>query len=186
MKMKTYQCNNQKYDCDQCDKSYKEKNYLKQHIIATHLGISYLCDICNSKFISRKGLQAHISRKHSENVPKQKCPKCPFETLQKADINRHFKNKHTSFKPIFSRKPMKESCKTCDKSFVSKLSLKNHINSIHIGLAEQCNICNKVVKQLKIHIRLKHSNSDENVNMRIVNIQLSKKDNKRYTTKEFI
>ena len=62
MKMKTYQCKNQKYDCDQCDKSYEDKIYLKQ------------CDNCQYAAYTKREVLVHIIRAHKrDEVDKKKC-----------------------------------------------------------------------------------------------------------------
>ena len=55
MKMKTYQCKNQKYDCDQCDKSYEDKIYLKQ------------CDNCQYAAYTKREVLVHIKRAHKRD-----------------------------------------------------------------------------------------------------------------------
>ena len=50
-------------------------------------------------------------------------------------------------------------CDICTKSFKTKLSLKNHTDSVHEGKVYSCDLCTKVFKTkltLKIHIERIH------------------------------
>ena len=57
-----------------------------------------------------------------------------------------------------SRRAKSHVCKTCDKSFHTKNSLKNHIRNIH-EKSEYCQICGKGYgseKLLNIHVKVVH------------------------------
>ena len=52
------------WGCKGCDRSFKKKDHLKQHV-ETHLeGLSYDCPVCEKTFRSRHSLQQHNHKFH--------------------------------------------------------------------------------------------------------------------------
>jgi hypothetical protein len=55
------------WQCKQCEKSFKKKCHVKDHIEGSHMiGISYSCPYCGLEVGSRHRMRAHISNKHNE------------------------------------------------------------------------------------------------------------------------
>ena len=55
------------YDCQKCDKSYKEKNVLNEHVDLVHYKIKkHQCDICLKKFTRPNILEKHIQSAHKK------------------------------------------------------------------------------------------------------------------------
>ena len=81
------------HDCDACEKKYKNKGDLRQHIKLKH-GDSgnvghFQCDLCQSKFQQKKSLSAHQRMKHSDEVPQFSCPTCGKTFNKKHNMKRH-------------------------------------------------------------------------------------------------
>ena len=53
-----------KYPCDQCDKQFTGKGYLKKHIQSQHKGIKYPCGLCDKELTSKDHLNTHVKSIH--------------------------------------------------------------------------------------------------------------------------
>ena len=83
------------YVCEKCDKSFKQKSYLKAHIENVHEGVTHICDICEKEFSSKGALAGHKRQIHpNENTKKYQCPQCHYFTYIKALFRNHIQNKH--------------------------------------------------------------------------------------------
>ena len=68
---------NVKHVCNQCDKSFTTRNYLKKHIKIIHDGIKkWKCEYCPKAFSERNNLRRHVERLHEGNAPTEKCEYC--------------------------------------------------------------------------------------------------------------
>lgn len=54
--------------CFYCDKKYKKKSSLLQHIRAKHLKTRKICRICNSEFVNNASLNRHRKRLHTSAI----------------------------------------------------------------------------------------------------------------------
>ena len=58
-----------KYQCDQCPKSYTERNLLKQHFLTVHsnktLAQYHRCELCDKTFLTSNNLKRHVMN-HTE------------------------------------------------------------------------------------------------------------------------
>ena len=60
--------NDKTYDCDLCDKSFKQRQFVLLHMNADHNKTKrYKCDTCDSEFYCESNLQAHIENVHKYN-----------------------------------------------------------------------------------------------------------------------
>ncbi|OMJ85312.1 hypothetical protein SteCoe_13408 [Stentor coeruleus] len=85
--------------------------------------VSTRCDTCRENFISRRGLEIHMNKIHS-NFPKVFiCKQC----------SKSFKNKYllrTHIKQVHSNAP-RLSCSKCENTFSNKATLQKHMKRMH-------------------------------------------------------
>ncbi len=63
------------YKCDDCDKEYKYKDGLRQHIDFKHSRIESLqCVKCDKHFVNKLSLNTHVRQAHPSKL--HSCPFC--------------------------------------------------------------------------------------------------------------
>ena len=162
-----------KFDCDQCDKQFSNRDSLTRHIQSVHFNVKFDCDQCDKQFSFRKSLIRHIQSEHLG--VKFDCVQCGKEFTEKSKLRRHIQSVHegTKFycdkcdKPFSTRSILvrhiqsvhsgiKHNCDQCEKQFTQRKSLKQHIERVHEGIKYGCTQCNKQFKRkrnLRHHIK---------------------------------
>nr|CAH7764921.1 unnamed protein product [Callosobruchus chinensis] len=108
------------YNCEYCLYQTSWKSCLTRHM-NQHNKLS--CRECDQKFISRKGLDEHVIRKHPDSIASvsskiYNCEYCLYQTSWKSRLTRHM-NQH------------KLSCRECDQKFTSRKGLDEHVIRKH-------------------------------------------------------
>uniref|UniRef100_A0A336M1T2 CSON007895 protein n=1 Tax=Culicoides sonorensis TaxID=179676 RepID=A0A336M1T2_CULSO len=151
-----------KYTCDLCQKGYKWKCYLKEHIEFMHLRIRYDCKLCDKFYFKIDSLKCH---EKSHNEKKYTCDVCGTKFHNLNTIKRHLTSIHLR---------IKESCEICGKLFHPE-HLKNHINRIHLNIKPySCEICKRkfsikseIVKHMNnIHLSESFRNRPDSIRCR--------------------
>ncbi|CAH2100608.1 unnamed protein product [Euphydryas editha] len=105
------------YPCNACNKTYKKKFELSRHIRHHHLQQrSYLCDKCNAKFFSKRGLVDHMTRHTGSEICS--CDVCGKSFSRMRTLRDHMR---------IHEDDKKFQCEVCKKTFVQKSSLKSHV-----------------------------------------------------------
>lgn len=148
-----------KYFCDQCDKKYKSKNALSEHLAIIHSKTepSILCASCPKIFITKSQLVSHTLYNHPV-----KFVKCTFEGCDKSfgtktQLKLHVTGVH---------QPVIYSCEYCGKSFTKEQTFKAHVQINHLGLRYRCVFpyCDLIYSgkdKLKRHMKTAHANDCE-------------------------
>lgn len=154
------------FNCDKCDKSFANQEYLRRHLIR-HTGEKpFICHLCPTSFAFRSGLNAHLLT-HSDKKP-FKCSICDARFNKRAALMAHFKI-HTQdvsekmrgsfcIKNYFflSYLQKKFACEVCGMRFITSGHLRRH-ELTHTGMKPfQCQYCEKAYAQsndLSKHLR---------------------------------
>ncbi|XP_026489353.1 zinc finger protein 62-like isoform X2 [Vanessa tameamea] len=105
------------YPCNACNKTYKKKFELNRHIKHHHLQQrSFLCDKCNAKFFSKRGLVDHMTRHTGAEICS--CDVCGKSFSRMRTLREHMRI-HEDDKRF--------QCEVCKKTFMQKSSLKSHV-----------------------------------------------------------
>ncbi|KAJ9594191.1 hypothetical protein L9F63_014351 [Diploptera punctata] len=162
-----------RYGCLECNKTFSQKGYVKEHL-KIHTGEKpFACSVCGRCFRNNYMLKVHFRLHTGEK--NFKCEKCSAKFTERGALVSHFRT-HTGVKPFacthcdrrFTQNPAlkrhmrihtKEkpySCDECDASFADRGTWKNHIR-IHTGERPfKCTLCEKTFIQrtnLQAHIK---------------------------------
>ncbi|KAG5684811.1 hypothetical protein PVAND_014024 [Polypedilum vanderplanki] len=121
------------FQCVFCYKNYSLKETLKSHIRSVHNGErKYKCPHCTKGYNSNNRLSDHINNTHGkkQEIPCEKCGKV-FNSLR--NLQTH---------AIYHEDPTLQ-CTYCDKLFYIKKNLREHQDSVHLGVTYQCEVCQK-------------------------------------------
>ncbi|XP_038078975.1 zinc finger protein 594-like [Patiria miniata] len=86
-------------------------------------GVGFPCDDCDFVGASSSGLWYHRRKVHEPNKMAT-CPHCDYTAVSSRDVQKHLR-KHTNERPF--------DCKYCERNFIQKNHLFNHIITIHKG-----------------------------------------------------
>lgn len=127
------------YRCERCDKTFKGKRYLNDHVENVHGSAEekpFKCEQCNRFFAKETLLRSHIA-----NHKKILCKICEQEFANSQELKEHLKVVHKNEHTI-------RVCDRCGKAFAgpsARSNLKQHIEKVHMGLGDktklQCSIC---------------------------------------------
>ncbi|XP_075989687.1 uncharacterized protein LOC142985417 isoform X2 [Anticarsia gemmatalis] len=122
--------------CDQCGKTFVNKDSLSEHI-QIHQGIKHFeCGTCGKRFRTRTQIKLH-QMKHSDSKDFY-CVECDvrFKTAQSLRTHLQKSLKHKDKQSFIY------SCTSCDKRFETNEALTSHCRIQHEGIRTHiCNIC---------------------------------------------
>lgn len=121
-----------RFACNQCDKTYKTKWSLKYHRnthLAPDVRKKYPCDQCDGSYPSKGSLTKHIESVHRKIKPAT-CGQCEKSFRSKWHLEIH------SQSHINPNKRPKFHCQECRKHFFSEQGLTGHVNAVHRKLEE--------------------------------------------------
>uniref|UniRef100_A0A336LXH2 CSON004477 protein n=1 Tax=Culicoides sonorensis TaxID=179676 RepID=A0A336LXH2_CULSO len=142
--------NKREMSCEFCNKIFYRERNLKTHIKLVHLNRekSRPCHICGKAFTHKKSLDRHLFT-HSE-VRAFKCSECPFSAKYKLSLSSHIKYAHSTDDPV--------NCEVCGQKMKNLPCLKLHMK-LHTGPDLKCEFCDKTYKSensLRCHIDTIH------------------------------
>uniref|UniRef100_A0A182IKX6 Uncharacterized protein n=1 Tax=Anopheles atroparvus TaxID=41427 RepID=A0A182IKX6_ANOAO len=121
------------FKCDRCDKAYRYKRSLVEHVMHVHENLRVRCEICSKQFCSRDVLRVH-KKLHVNSDQQYRCETCGrcFKQLM-------YLRKHRS---VHDGEPQFQ-CDHCGKAFRLKQQLQQHIR-VHTGEKPfECPLCSK-------------------------------------------
>ena len=121
--------------CFRCDKTFSRNNRLMDHIYEMHPEFcTYICDTCPFKTCYEKSLKFHSCSKFKN---KFSCKKCNYKGKSEKDIRSHKNKEHPE-----EGEYQEQSCPTCDRKFIRKDLLSDHILEKHPELCTYvCKTC---------------------------------------------
>ena len=133
------------FQCDMCGSRYTSKKSLQRHKSYAHAnGKEVLCHICNKAYGSDFKLKIHIQSDHGSNL----CHICSKEFGSDFKLKKHIQSDHGS-------EDLK--CQHCDKCFSTKIALTGHMK-VH-DKKFNCNICGilfAIKANFDIHMKRNH------------------------------
>ena len=128
-----------RHKCDQCDKVFEAKWALENHKKIRHeKSCSAICDQCGKECLTQRTLDVHLKMVHhmykiAKKDTIKKCDKCDIVFEKPEEFNDHLKHCLDELKDF--------KCKLCDSSWVSHLSLWQHLAVDHKILLYVCDRC---------------------------------------------
>ena len=136
-----------RFQCNRCQKLFKQKSYLRDHLVFVHnKSTEHQCMKCDKYLPSAGRLKEHML--YHEGTRNYQCENCEKRFYNKSHLQDHMRI-HTGDRPFM--------CKSCGQKFARKDTLKIHMR-IHTGERPYaCEMCGKQFSQL-IHLK-KHRQS---------------------------
>ena len=153
------------YQCTECDKFFSQAGNLKSHIRSIHRAERpFMCSLCDKSFKQKDSLNCHIKR-HGVVEKKFQCDVCHKTFAKQAECLTH--------SAIHSdKRPFKCEFGGCDKAFKISQSLRVH-KVTHSGLKPyQCQICENwfsAKNGLKSHIQGVHKKKSHMPVLNVIN-----------------
>ena len=149
-----------------CDKFYRSKAHLRNHMNNVHEKSLFTCNICGVKRTNKFNLKIHVMkhniaektikcevcdkyfytdherRHHSRihNKDRYMCSQCDYTSVSRDNLKRHLKSVHSDERNF--------TCGTCGLTFKALNDLRRH-EIIHTGIRNyECEICGKKFKTL--------------------------------------
>lgn len=123
------------YACDKCPKKYKQTSELKEHQKSHLTEKFYQCTECGKALATRNGLYVHMKVHRGEK--NHECILCGKKYVTSGELTSHEKHIHSKVKPFAC------TISGCTRAFVTKLSLRTHLQAHSGEKTFKCNICQK-------------------------------------------
>lgn len=139
------------FRCNECSKTFIEKQGLRKHKVKHHTQNEDLvdCSLCAKRFSSQRLLTEHVARVHPPDDQKFTCDICQKNFKLKVILEAHMKYKHSGTTQQYI-------CDICAKVLSTKQNLKEHTIT-HFDIPRmKCNICGALLKNricLAIHMK---------------------------------
>nr|CAI5835588.1 unnamed protein product [Callosobruchus analis] len=172
------------HECTKCTYKTVSTSHLKEHIFAKHPDIAVnreisRCIYCHKTFVRKEALDDHVVKRHPDFIASvsrkvHECTKCTFKTISSNNLKEHILAKH----PDIAGHRVTSTCIYCNKTFVRKETLDDHIEHILAKhrdipnnlITKRCVYCSKVFvgsESLDDHIVKRHPHFIASVSRKI-------------------
>ena len=135
------------YQCDQCEKSYKNLGGLIGHRKTAHENVKFPCEKCGRIFSSKQHCMVHIRKVHEgENFNVHQCNICGKNFHSNTYLREHIESVH--------KKEKTYKCDKCDATFSFKTAVVSHMRFVHDNVRNY--ICGECGKAFKDRVSLNH------------------------------
>ncbi|XP_063709621.1 PR domain zinc finger protein 5-like [Culicoides brevitarsis] len=119
--------------CPKCDKLFKSKRHVTDHILGSHAEKSTICPHCGKKCSSPMSLKCHIYQKHNENrKPLKKAVRPETREFACDECEMKFYKNHTLKKHKFTHsKTRPYQCQMCSTGYYMNEYLRKHYLRVH-------------------------------------------------------
>ncbi|XP_030033527.2 zinc finger protein 595 isoform X2 [Manduca sexta] len=144
--------------CSICGNEFTNKSSLKIHMYTLHKQSSrvYKCEPCGKVYRGKSGLFTHLSTAHDTADRRAYCVSCRTYYRTAHNLAHHLRT-HSSH---ITEAEKKFGCDECGSRFISKSTLKSHIEWEHLEIRNnRCTKCSKVFRRsttLKKHVEFVH------------------------------
>ncbi len=140
---------NKKLPCTKCEKTFKHKDSLKEHM-QCHNGIKVKCSICHKFVRCKKTLIRHMRTHKPKEERRVKCGICEKSLISEQGLRHHMKHIHTDGNTY------RYQCDICKQTFNYRENMRRHIRTVHENKHWiQCPKCATTVSKdmLKQHLK---------------------------------
>lgn len=146
------------YECDQCDKCFKQSGQLSSHITQVHTINMLTCDHCQKQFNGKKALISHMQSHIDVDQRRHRCQFCQ-KTFATNGIKRDHERIHTGEKPF--------KCDQCSQSFRTREYLASHVLTHTLGdKPYKCAVCDRAFRDpqnCRAHMKSQHGGHEKNL-----------------------
>nr|CAI5835584.1 unnamed protein product [Callosobruchus analis] len=160
------------HKCTHCTFKTTIATCMREHLVVKHPEMAgnrifSRCIYCNNTFTSKLALDDHIVKKHPDFITAvskkvHECTKCPYKTVITSHLKEHTLAKH----PDITGTRVTSTCIYCNKTFVRKQTLDDHIVKSHpdfissvsrkVHECTKCTYKTAITSYLKEHIMVNH------------------------------
>ncbi|XP_045783169.1 zinc finger protein 91-like [Maniola jurtina] len=143
------------YECPECKKMFRTRNQIRHHMVKHSDSKDFYCVECDVRFKSAHTLRQHLKRttKHKEG----KTPKLECPVCSKGFSSANALQAHVRIQHEGVRE---HRCPQCDSALATRASLMKHIKAVHRGIrappVHVCHTCGKMFRAkstLTNHVR---------------------------------
>merc|ERR1719186_351192 len=149
---KKFHSKDRPYKCTECDKEYKTRFNLNEHMRDRHSG-EHTCPECGKVFASKRNMQQHVKNVCTVEEGKFKCTECGESFKFSQNLKTHIKVVHEGLRPFI--------CDVCGSDFTTKVYLYQHKRRVHentrVHKCEYCDTAFRTAAQLKSHTIRMHT-----------------------------
>ena len=149
-----YECVDGLYKCDQCNKTFKQPDYLRNHNAFVH-GIgnrkSHQCNECSKVFKRSADFKRHVNIVH-RGIKDFQCNLCGKSFDKSIHLKEHIQVVHEG---------IKFKCEICGDEVASSYTLKIHMKRLHqenskTFLCDKCSFAAFSKTELEVHVEAVH------------------------------
>lgn len=130
------------FKCKMCKDVFHDLKDFQNHRKESHFftGTKFFCPLCGKVFATNGTKNTHMKRVHLKSM-KYECGRCPSVFTCKFALSRHYKSVH---KPLAQAELF--TCVKCNRQFVRKDSLLEHMKLHQKGKVFSCSDCTLTFK----------------------------------------